>query len=166
MKYYVDPSNQQVYAYEEDGSQDSFIGSTLQLLTDVELAAIRAIQNPTPVVSPVITITSTRYTHETAGFIWNGVFIDTSANSYAKIIGARSAAQDGLREDPSIWKCADPTTKDSIYRSTTNAEMIDISNKTYAYVQACYTRESVLMTAVEAGTFTADMLTQGWPTQL
>jgi hypothetical protein len=47
----------------------------------------------------------------------------------------------------------------------TNAEIIDIAGRVFAYVQAGYTRESVLMAAVTAGTYTPDMLNDGWPSQ-
>lgn len=43
MKYFRDDSNQ-VYAFEEDGSQDAYIKDGLTLLGDDELAAIRAQQ--------------------------------------------------------------------------------------------------------------------------
>jgi len=44
MKYFIDPKDRSVYAYEEDGSQDSFIKDGLAPLTDEELEAIRAEQ--------------------------------------------------------------------------------------------------------------------------
>lgn len=52
MKYYIDPEDRSVYAYEADGSQDDYIKEGLVPLSDEELAVIRAEQEaaraPTP----------------------------------------------------------------------------------------------------------------------
>jgi len=54
MKYYIDHATGEIYAYESDGSQDSFISPALELLDDAGLAAARAAQAaanaPTPEV--------------------------------------------------------------------------------------------------------------------
>lgn len=44
MKYYVDPTNNDIYAYAADGSDDAFVKEGLTLLTGDELAALRAAQ--------------------------------------------------------------------------------------------------------------------------
>lgn len=52
MKYYIDRATGEVFAYESDGSQDSFISHDLELLDDKGLAEVRAAQEaaaaPTP----------------------------------------------------------------------------------------------------------------------
>ncbi len=52
MKYYINRETGEVFAYESDGSQDSFIAPDLELLDDAGLAAARAAQAaanaPTP----------------------------------------------------------------------------------------------------------------------
>ena len=52
MKYYIDRATCEVFAYESDGSQDSFISHDLELLDDKGLAEVRAAQEaaaaPTP----------------------------------------------------------------------------------------------------------------------
>ncbi len=52
MKYYIDREANEVFAYESDGSQDSFISPDLELLDDEGLAEVRAAQAaanaPTP----------------------------------------------------------------------------------------------------------------------
>lgn len=111
-------------------------------------------------------IPAERWNREVSGLIWKGVFIDTDEKSQPKIQSARSAAQDGLRVDGSGWKCGDPQTGEIIYRATSNAEMIEIGSMAFNYVQACYDREGVLMTAVKDGTYTDDMLNTGWPARV
>lgn len=108
-------------------------------------------------------IAGTRKTHETAGFLWGELFIDTSAASYAKIIGNRAAAKDGLRKDTDVWQCLDQATGTIIFRPTTNEEMIEIGDRAWEYVQKCFNREGELIDAFNAGTFTYDMLAEGWP---
>lgn len=41
MKHYKDPNTNELYAYEDDGSQDDFIKEGLVPITDAEAAAIR-----------------------------------------------------------------------------------------------------------------------------
>ena len=41
MKHYLNPNNNEIYAYELDGSQDSFIPPEFRRLSDDELSAIR-----------------------------------------------------------------------------------------------------------------------------
>jgi len=52
MKYYIKRATGEVFAYESDGSQDSFISPDLELLDDKGLAEVRAAQEaaaaPTP----------------------------------------------------------------------------------------------------------------------
>ncbi|WP_256346737.1 tail fiber assembly protein [Pseudomonas gingeri] len=52
MKFFIDRANGEVFAFESDGSQDSFIRNDLEPLGSDELAAIRAAQEaagaPTP----------------------------------------------------------------------------------------------------------------------
>lgn len=44
MKYYIDRSRDELFAYESDGSQDTFINPDLELLDDSGLAEFRAAQ--------------------------------------------------------------------------------------------------------------------------
>jgi len=109
-------------------------------------------------------IADRRYTAEVRGFIWNTVFIDTDRVSQPKIASARQAAKDGVRSDTAVWKCGNPLTGLAIYRVTTNAEMVEIGDAAFTYVQSCYDREGALVAAVADSTITAAMLDQGWPT--
>lgn len=42
MKHFIDPKTEEIFAYESDGSQDSFIKSGLIPLTDEDLIKLRA----------------------------------------------------------------------------------------------------------------------------
>lgn len=120
--------------------------------------------DPEPAPDWVALIADRRYRAEIAGFPWNGFGIDTERDSQAKISSSWSAARDGFREDGSVWKCLDLVTGQIVSRPTTNAEMIDIGQQAYRYVQACYDREGALLEAAAGGTVTAEMVEEGWPT--
>ncbi|WP_288076470.1 DUF4376 domain-containing protein [Pseudomonas sp.] len=108
-------------------------------------------------------IAERRWRAETGGFVWNGCGIDTGRDSQAKINASWAAASAGIRDDSSVWKCLDVATGQVVARPTTNAEMIDIGQAAYRYVQACYDREGVLLAAVADGSISSEMLEQGWP---
>ncbi|WP_426111346.1 DUF4376 domain-containing protein [Pseudomonas sp. DSP3-2-2] len=108
-------------------------------------------------------IADRRYTAEVRGFIWNSVFIDTDRVSQPKIASARAAAKDGVRSDSAVWKCGNPMTGQPLYRVTTNAEMVQIGDAAFNYVQACYDREGELIAAVADDTITDAMIDAGWP---
>lgn len=118
---------------------------------------------PVPADDWAAKIADRRYTAEVRGFIWNNVFIDTDRVSQPKIASARAAAKDGVRSDTAVWKCGNPLTGLPIYRVTSNAEMVEIGDAAFNYVQACYDREGVLIAAVAGGTITATMIDEGWP---
>ncbi|NBB11831.1 DUF4376 domain-containing protein [Pseudomonas sp. SLFW] len=120
--------------------------------------------DPEPAPDWVALIADRRFRAEIAGFPWNGFGIDTERDSQAKISSSWSAARDGFREDGSVWKCLDLATGQIVSRPTTNAEMIDIGQQAYRYVQACYDREGALLEAAAGGTVTAEMIEEGWPT--
>lgn len=129
-------------------------------LSKLETAETRAAAKIEAVVQ---LIANTRWNQETAGVMWNGLFIATDRESQSKLDQADSAAQRGVRRESSVWKCYDPVAGALLFRPTTNAEMSEIATRAYQYVADCFTREGVLVEAVLAGTFTEDMLLQGWP---
>ena len=151
-------------------SSDIDIAGVLASLTKAEFDAAQTAElaaRAARVTSGLfVAIPAERKSREVAGLIWNGVFISTDGEDQPKIQSARSAAQDGLRVDGTVWKCGDPQTGAIIYRATSNAEMIEIGSMAFTYVQACYTREGELMTAVVNGTYTDDMLNTGWPARV
>lgn len=108
-------------------------------------------------------IADRRYRAEIAGFAWNGFGIDTERDSQAKISSSWSAARDGFRADGSVWKCVDLATQQIVSRPTTNAEMIDIGQQAYRYVQDCYDREGELLEAAATGEITVAMIDEDWP---
>lgn len=110
-----------------------------------------------------IKIADRRYAAEVRGFIWKTVFVDTDRVSQPKIASARAAAKDGVRSDKAVWKCGNPLTGQAIYRVTSNAEMIELADAAFNYVQACYDREGELVSAVTDNTITSTMIDTGWP---
>lgn len=65
MKYYKDENNQ-VYAFEKDGSQDDFIGDNLIEITEAEADALRA---PAPFIPTVVTMRQARLALFDAGLL-------------------------------------------------------------------------------------------------
>lgn len=104
-----------------------------------------------------------RYQAEIKGFVWSGFYIDTTRDSQSKINAGWAAAQNGMRDDSDAWKCLDLSTKQVVARPTTNAEMAEIGQGAYRYVQNCYNREAELLAAIADGSITDEMLKDGWP---
>jgi len=46
------------------------------------------------------------------------------------------------------------------------AQLVTIATAVREHVQACFDRELALLRAIEAGSYSDDMLTQGWPDSL
>jgi hypothetical protein len=102
-------------------------------------------------------IADRRYQAETSGTTIEGMPIDTGRDSQGLITGA--AVQAII--DPSYslhWK----TTAGFV--DLTAQQVLGVASAVRAFVQACFNRESDLLDAVAAGTITADMLEEGWPT--
>jgi len=104
-------------------------------------------------------LTAIRYQHETAGIALNGATIKTDLDSQAKINGAWSAAQ----MDPAIlidWKA------ETGWIQIDAATISGIAMAVASHVQACFSNERVLSTAIAAATtieaLNAVDLTVGW----
>lgn len=108
-------------------------------------------------------VSSKRYDVEVSGTIWNGLGIATDRESQTKLLVEKLAAENGSRLDGENWKCFDLTKDTAVFRQTTNLEMIDIANTAYNHVRDCFRREAELLSIIDSGTFTEDMLDQGWP---
>lgn len=102
-------------------------------------------------------IAARRWQQVQAGTSADGVHLDTSDTSQVKITGA--ALEATLDSSYSCdWKAADGN-----WFTLTAAQILAIARAMRAYIQACYDREKALCAAVDAGTFTAAMLEEGWP---
>lgn len=108
-------------------------------------------------------VSENRYNAEVSGTIWNGLGIATDRESQTKLLVEKLAAENGSRLDGENWKCFDLTKGTAVFRLTTNLEMIDIANTAYNHVRDCFRREAELLSIIDSGTFTEDMLDQGWP---
>ena len=101
-------------------------------------------------------IAARRYQAETMGITLDGMAIDTGRDSQALITGARLAGID----DPSYvcnWKTS--TGFVQLDADTVKA----IATAVRAHVQTCFDREAALLSALEAGTYKAPDLEEGWP---
>lgn len=101
-------------------------------------------------------IAERRYQAEVAGCTVAGMHIDTDDRSKLLINGAVVEAM----IDPTYalaWKTSTGVVP------LTAEQVIGVGRAVRAHVQACFDREAELLAAVEAGTFTPEMLEQGWP---
>jgi hypothetical protein len=101
-------------------------------------------------------IAARRYDAETAGITVAGMFVDTGRDSQALITGAALSA---FMDDTYVcnWKTPDG------FIQLDGPTLISVSKAVRQHVQACFDRESELISALDARTFTEEMLEQGWP---
>ena len=103
-------------------------------------------------------IASRRYDEETAGIDLMGIHIDTGRDSQALITGATVQAM--LDPNYSLrWKTV------AGFVDLTAEQIIAVATAARGHVQACFNREAELLEALEAGTFTPEMLEEGWPNE-
>jgi len=103
-------------------------------------------------------IADRRWQAEVAGIDIGGIRIDTGRDSQALITGATVQAM----LDPSYalrWKTPDG------FVDLTAEQIIGVATAARAHVQAAFNREAELLEALEAGTFTPEMLEEGWPNE-
>ena len=118
--------------------------------------ALEAVPHQEPAEDWPALIASRRYDAETAGIELLGMHIDTGRDSQALITGATVQAM----LDPSYalrWKTP------AGFVDLTAEQIIGVATAARAHVQAAFNREAELLVALEAGTFTQEMLDQGWP---
>jgi hypothetical protein len=119
------------------------------------------IKRPRPLVEPdyPAMIASERYKREGVGIIVDGSLIDTTRDGQALIAGAAVSAI----LDPNYtcnWKTA------AGFIELNASQLVTIATAVRAHVQACFDRELTLLRAIEMGSYSDDMLTQGWPDSL
>ncbi|MBP5945098.1 MULTISPECIES: DUF4376 domain-containing protein [Pseudomonas] len=98
----------------------------------------------------------TRFLHETHGIAVEGLNIETTRDSQALI------ASTGLSAilDPE-YRCNFKTLDGFVQLDA--AQILNIARSVRAHVQACFDRELDLLSAFESGTYTDQMLVDGWP---
>ncbi|MHB2246467.1 DUF4376 domain-containing protein [Pseudomonas fitomaticsae] len=103
-----------------------------------------------------VLIAEERYLHEGVGVVVDGLSIDTTRDSQALI------ASTGLSAilDPE-YHCNFKTLNGFVEISA--ERILAIAKAVRAHVQACFDRELILLEALAAGTYTDDMLKEGWP---
>ncbi|MGP6458516.1 DUF4376 domain-containing protein [Pseudomonas parakoreensis] len=112
-----------------------------------------------PQLSPSQIIASERYRREGIGIVVGSMAIETTRDSQALI------ASTGLCAilDPE-YRCNFKTLKGFVEIDA--QQILDIAKAVRAHVQACFDRELELLRAIEAGTYTEEMLKEGWPDSL
>ncbi len=101
-------------------------------------------------------IADRRWQAEVAGIDIGGMRIDTGRDSQALITGATVQAM--LDPNYSLrWKTV------AGFVDLTAEQISGVATAARAHVQACFNREAELLEALEAGTFTPEMIDQGWP---
>lgn len=69
MKHYKDPVTNDIYAYVANGSEDDYIKEGLELLSDEELALLRAEQQQPPVTPSKVTMRQARLALHASGLL-------------------------------------------------------------------------------------------------
>jgi hypothetical protein len=119
------------------------------------------VKQPLPVVLPdyPAMIASERYKREGVGITVEGSVIDTTRDGQALIAGAAVSAI----LDPN-YRCNWKTSAGFVELNA--SQLVTIATAVREHVQACFDRELALLRAIEAGEYSDDMLTQGWPDSL
>ncbi|UQS15584.1 DUF4376 domain-containing protein [Pseudomonas sp. HS6] len=103
-----------------------------------------------------VLIAQERYRHEGVGVVVDGLSIDTTRDSQALIAGTGLSAV----LDPE-YRCNFKTLNGFVEIGA--EQILAIAKAVRAHVQACFDRELILLEALEAGTFTDEILKDGWP---
>lgn len=101
-------------------------------------------------------IAETRYAHEVRGIVFRGMLVDTDDRSKSLI--AMAAAKAVRAPDFVLnWKTS------AGFVELDAAQVLDMADAVTEHVQACFGREAALLNLLAAGSFSADMLVEGWP---
>lgn len=103
-------------------------------------------------------IAARRWQAETAGIDVGGMHIDTDDRSKTLITGSAIKAM----RDPDYslnWKTPDG------FIQIPASQVLAMADAVSNHVQSCFNRESALLDALADGTFTAEMLEEGWPSE-
>jgi hypothetical protein len=104
-------------------------------------------------------IANTRYEHETAGIIYQGMAVGTTRDDRATLTDMALA----VVLDPA-YVCNLKTSEGFVVLNA--AQLLAVSAAVRSYVQSCFDRELELLQAVKAGEYHVEMLTKGWPDPL
>lgn len=103
-------------------------------------------------------IAARRWQAETAGIVINGIPIDSGRDSQALITGA---ALNAVIDPAYICNWKTPGGFIELDAQT----LLGVAMTLRSHVQACFDREAELMAALADGSFTQDMLEEGWPNE-
>jgi hypothetical protein len=116
------------------------------------------VKSPLPKIEPnyPALFAAERFLHEASGIFLDALSIETTRDSQALI------ASTGLSAilDPE-YRCNFKTLNGFVEIDA--SQILSIAKAVRAHVQACFDRESALLHAMENGTYTDEMLKEGWP---
>lgn len=101
-------------------------------------------------------VAAERYRREIAGITLDGKQIETGRDSQALITGAALASV----LDPE-YSCQWKTPAGFVQLNS--EQIIGVASAVRAHVQACFDREAELLAEIDAGTYSEEMLSVGWP---
>jgi hypothetical protein len=118
----------------------------------------KIIKEPFPQVAPdyARSVAAERYEREDSAVLVGGLSIATSRESAGLIYGAGLSAI----LDPD-YRCNFKSLDGFVQIGA--LQIIAIAKAVRAHVQACFDRELELLQAIESGTYTDEMLKEGWP---
>jgi hypothetical protein len=137
-------------------TSDTTKPGVMAVMTEAEWLAARQQENADRRTLTAQQIAERRWQAEVAGIDVGGMHIDTGRDSQALIAGATVQAM--LDPNYSLrWKTV------AGFVDLTAEQIIAVATAARGHVQACFNREAELLDALAAGTFTPEMLDQGWP---
>jgi hypothetical protein len=142
---------------------DEFIAYGAQHLAEFQAwqAALSVDQRTAPMLAA---LAMQRWTKETAGVYFTATgasspsLYGTDREAQMKIIGAAHLASAGALPNGATWKTAD-----GFFVPLATADLVALLGAAATYIQACYTRESVLAAEIRAGG--SPDVTTGWPSR-
>ncbi|HCJ29400.1 MAG TPA: hypothetical protein DHV63_08915 [Pseudomonas sp.] len=106
----------------------------------------------------IASIAARRWQAETGGIDVAGMHIETDDRSKALITGSAIKAMRSAAYTLN-WKTPEG------FIQIPAEQVLAMADAVSDHVQACFNREAELLEALEAGTFTPDMLEEGWPNE-
>jgi len=97
-----------------------------------------------------------RFAHEVSGICVDGLYIETTRDSQALIASTALS----VMLDPE-YRCNFKTLRGFV--EIGSEQILVIAKAVRVHIQACFDREHVLLQALESGTYSSEMLTEGWP---
>lgn len=173
MKYAIFNENFELCGRYDSATHEQIPEGALEIPDDLYFKTIRevdgiwmlvegsVVKQPFPAVAPNLPmlLANERFRREAGGVNVEGLLIETTRDSQALI------ASTGLSAilDPE-YRCNFKTLNGFVEIGA--EQILAMAKAVRAHVQACFDRELELLRAIEAGSYTEEMLEEGWPDSL